>query len=229
DEDGAAHGGDGVGGAHLDLVARAHLVLGDGDGDLAGVEVDGGAAGELGDGEGRALADGDDGAAAEEEAGEGAIPGDDTVVDEDVVLELEGDGLRRGGARGSDVAFQGGGAALVTAGERRGDRRRRWRGRQDERRDGQRARGERRHCGAHGGVLGGGIAALDRLGAGGGQAGQGAGAHLRGDGAGVQADAGGGREGVRQQVEGLVADGQDEGAGEGEDVGGDAGLSLAGG
>src|SRR5439155_353520 len=225
----------------------------------------GGAAGELGDGEGRALADGDDGAAAEEEAGEGAVPGDDTVVDEDVVLELEGDGLRRGGARGSDVAFQGGddpglvglgggdgwpersqerernecpcdphanrlltpkpqkaararstsqkpplnavmrlalacsprrlhrdatrrktyarnrrdrrrqhrgGATPVTAGERRGDRRRRWRGRQDERRDGQRARGERRHRGAHGGVLGGGIAALDRLGAGGGAAGE---------------------------------------------------------
>src|SRR5213594_2464586 len=66
-----------------------------------------------------------------------------------------------------------GGAALVTAGERRGDRRRRWRGRQDERRDGQRARGERRHRGAHGGVLGGGIAALDRVGAGGGQAGEG--------------------------------------------------------
>src|SRR5439155_20876470 len=107
-EDGPAHGGDGVRALDLDLLARPHLVLGDRNGDLAGVEIDRGAARDFGDRQGRALADGDDGLAAQEEAGKGAIAGDDAVVDEDVVLELQRDGLRGRRAGRGDVAFEGG-------------------------------------------------------------------------------------------------------------------------
>ena len=99
DEDGAADGGGGIRRLDLEQLAGIHAVLGDGDGDLARVEVDRGLAGHLGDREGGALADGDDGLAAQEHPDDRAIARDDAVVQEDVVLELEGHGLRRPAAR----------------------------------------------------------------------------------------------------------------------------------
>src|SRR5439155_26676499 len=58
DDHGAADGGDGVVRADVDGLAGRHALAGDGDADLAGFEIHGGAAGDLGDGEGRAFADG---------------------------------------------------------------------------------------------------------------------------------------------------------------------------
>ena len=130
-EDGAADRGDRVRCLDLDLIARLHPILGDSDGDLPGVEIDGRAAGNLGDGQRRALTDGDDGPATQEQTREGAVAGDDAVVQQDIVLELEGYRLRLGRAGSGDVALEIGddaGFRCLTECERGPDR------------------GEQRHC-----------------------------------------------------------------------------------
>ena len=108
DDDGAAHPGDGVGGADLNFFAGTHLLARDGEGELAGLEVDRGAARDFGDREDRAFPDGDDGLAAEEHAGEGLVAGGDGVLQEDVVLELELHGVGEGDAARGDVALERG-------------------------------------------------------------------------------------------------------------------------
>ena len=123
DDDGAAHTGDGIRGADLDLFTRAHLLARGGEGELAGSELERRAAGYLGDGEHGALAHGHDGLAAEEHAGEGFVAGGDGVPQEHVVLELQGDGRGQGHAPRGDVAFEGRHhASLFQLGDRDGGR-----------------------------------------------------------------------------------------------------------
>jgi hypothetical protein len=96
---------------------------GDGERELAAVDLDGRAAGHLGDREHGPLADGDHGLAAEEHSRQRLIARGDPVLQEDVVLELQRDRLR-GGARRRHVAFEGGdhaGLGRLGPGERRGE------------------------------------------------------------------------------------------------------------
>jgi len=101
-----AHAGDRVRRFDVDDLAREHAFPGDAERDLPGLDLDGGAPGALRDGDRRALADTDDSLAAEQDARERPLAGDDTVLREDVVLELEGHGLRSSHADGGDVTFE---------------------------------------------------------------------------------------------------------------------------
>lgn len=62
----------------------------------------------LKDGEDGELADGHQGLASEEDPGEGVFLGGNAVPAEDVVLELERDGLGQGRAGDGDLALEGG-------------------------------------------------------------------------------------------------------------------------
>jgi hypothetical protein len=102
----AAHGGDRVRRADLNFLARPHLLARDRERELSRVELDRRAPRDLGDGEHRALADGHDRLAAEQHPCERLLAGHDGVLQEDVVLELQGDGGGEGHAPGADRPFQ---------------------------------------------------------------------------------------------------------------------------
>jgi hypothetical protein len=97
---------DGVGSPDLDHLAGAHPLAQHAHGDLAGGQVDGGATGVLGDGEGGELAYGDERLAAEQHANDRALSGRDPVAQEDVVLEAEGSWGRQGGSCAATCAGQ---------------------------------------------------------------------------------------------------------------------------
>jgi hypothetical protein len=87
-----------VGGADLDHLAGAHLLSRRDHRDLPGLEVYGGAAGLLSDGQHRQLPHCHHGLAAQEHAHDRALSGADAVSVEDVVFVFQGELLRHGGS-----------------------------------------------------------------------------------------------------------------------------------
>src|SRR5881296_3222963 len=105
-DDRPAHAGDRVRRLDVDDLARLHAVARHAERYLPGLDVDGGAPGHLGDRDRRALADADDRLAAEQEAGERLLAGDDAILLEHVVLELQDDRLWGHRARRRHVALE---------------------------------------------------------------------------------------------------------------------------
>jgi hypothetical protein len=107
--DGApAHRGDGVGGTDLDGFAGADQPLGDAERELPDLQFDRGLSGLFGHREAGELPDRDDRFPAEEQPDDGVLPGVDTVADEHVVLELQGQRAGRGRAVHRALALNGG-------------------------------------------------------------------------------------------------------------------------
>jgi hypothetical protein len=80
DDDRPAHAGHGIGGPEVDDLARRHLLAGDRERDLAGLEIDRAAARDLGDDQLRPLPDGDQRLAAEQHLDERPITGGDPIL-----------------------------------------------------------------------------------------------------------------------------------------------------